>query len=64
MAESYRQIRFLRPPGATELFLVRHGESEPAVDGEPFPMVEGHGDPALAPEGLEHAERVGERLAD
>jgi probable phosphoglycerate mutase len=59
---AYRQLRFRRPPGATEIFLVRHGESEPAVEGEPFPMVEGHGDPALAPEGLEHAERVGERL--
>lgn len=65
MAEtSYRQHRFRRPEGATELLLVRHGESEPAVPGRPFPLVDGHGDPALAPEGREQAEAVGRRLAD
>ncbi|HEX2575429.1 MAG TPA: histidine phosphatase family protein [Aquihabitans sp.] len=65
MAETtYRQHRFRRPPGATEIFLVRHGESEPAVPGRPFPLVDGHGDPALAPDGREQAELVGERLAD
>ena len=65
MAEqTYRQYRFRRPPGATELFVVRHGESEPAVPGREFPTVDGHGDPALAPEGREQAERVGQRLAD
>lgn len=63
MAKPIRQARFRRPPGATELFLVRHGESEPAVPDRPFPLVDGHGDPALAPEGREQAERVGERLA-
>jgi probable phosphoglycerate mutase len=59
----YRQARFQRPPGSTELVIVRHGESEPLVPGRPFPLVDGHGDPALAPEGREQAERVGERLA-
>ena len=59
----YRQVSFQRPAGATEIVLVRHGESEPAVPGQPFPMVDGHGDPALAPQGHEQAERVGERLA-
>jgi 2,3-bisphosphoglycerate-dependent phosphoglycerate mutase len=58
----YRQHRFVRPPGATELLLVRHGESEPARAGEPFPMVDGQGDPALHPEGHEQAQRVAERL--
>ncbi len=58
----YRQLRFAPPPGATEIYLVRHGESEPAVPGRPFPMKDGHGDPALAPQGREQAERVGERL--
>jgi probable phosphoglycerate mutase len=58
----YRQHRFVRPPGATELLLVRHGESEPARTGEPFPMVDGQGDPALHPEGHEQARRVAERL--
>ena len=59
----YRQIQFRLPPGAVELLLVRHGESEAAVEGEPFELVEGHGDPALAPEGRAQAELVGERLA-
>jgi probable phosphoglycerate mutase len=60
---AYRQIQFQVPPGATELILVRHGESEAAIEGEPFELVEGHGDPALSPEGLEQAELVGRRLA-
>lgn len=58
-----RQARFQRPPGATEIVLVRHGESMAAVPGQPFALVDGHGDPGLGPEGLEQAERVGERLA-
>ena len=29
--KEYRQTRFTRPPGSTELILVRHGESEPMV---------------------------------
>lgn len=62
MAKQIRQSRFRRPPGATEVLLVRHGESEPAVAGQPFPLVDGHGDPALAPEGREQAERVADRL--
>lgn len=45
------------------MLLVRHGESEPARPGEPFPLVDGQGDPGLAPEGREHAERVALRLA-
>jgi probable phosphoglycerate mutase len=60
---AYRQIQFTVPPGATELLLVRHGESEAAIEGQPFELVEGHGDPALSPEGVEQAELVGERLA-
>ena len=62
-AEPVRQVRYQRPPGATELVLVRHGESAPAVQGESFELVDGHGDPPLGPEGREQAERVGERLA-
>lgn len=60
----YRQYRFRRPPGATEVFLVRHGESEPVVDGVLVPDVDGHADPALAPDGRWQAEQVGRRLAD
>jgi 2,3-bisphosphoglycerate-dependent phosphoglycerate mutase len=62
-AREYRQSRFTRPPGATELILVRHGESAPANPEQPFRLVDGHGDPDLSPEGREQAARVGERLA-
>jgi probable phosphoglycerate mutase len=58
----YRQSRFRRPPGGCELLLVRHGESAPARDDRPFPLVDGHGDPELAPAGRDQAERVAERL--
>jgi probable phosphoglycerate mutase len=60
---AYRQLRFVPPPGSTELILVRHGESEPAVEGQPFALVDGHGDPALSPEGREQAAKVCARLA-
>ncbi len=60
---TFRQHRFQAPPGATELVLVRHGESQPAIDGQPFDLVDGHGDPALSPEGQEQAARVCARLA-
>ena len=57
-----RQLRFERPPGATSILLVRHGESIPARADVPFPLVAGHGDPELDPRGLEQAERVAGRL--
>ena len=58
----FRQARFRRPQDAAELLLVRHGESEPARIDAPFPLVDGHGDPELAPEGRDQADRVAERL--
>ena len=57
-----RQYRFTPPPGACDLLLVRHGESEPVVEGRTFPTVGGHSDPPLAQEGLREAEAVAERL--
>lgn len=60
---AYRQIRFSVPPGATEIVLVRHGETIAAAPEEPFELLEGQGDPPLAPEGVEQAERVARRLA-
>jgi len=60
---SYQQHRFTPPPGATELVLVRHGESQPAVEGKPFDLIDGHGDPTLSPEGREQAVKVCARLA-
>ena len=59
MAETeYRQHRYARPPGATEVFLVRHGESAAVVPGVAVPQADGHDDPALAPQGRDQAERV------
>lgn len=62
MAE-YRQQPYAPPPGALDLLLVRHGASAPYVPGRSFSLVDGHGDPELAPEGREQADRVGARLA-
>jgi probable phosphoglycerate mutase len=62
VGEGIRQFRFERPPGATSILLVRHGESVPAVPGRPFPLVDGHGDPELDPRGVAEAEAVGSRL--
>jgi probable phosphoglycerate mutase len=59
----HRQVRFSAPPSATEIVLVRHGETIPADPAEPFPLLDGHGDPELAPQGVEQAARVAERLA-
>jgi 2,3-bisphosphoglycerate-dependent phosphoglycerate mutase len=60
----HRQVRFEAPPGATTILLVRHGESMPFVEGEPFALIDGHADPALFHVGEQQAERVAERLGD
>jgi len=57
------QRPFRLPPGATEVILVRHGASADAVEGAPFPLVDGRSDPPLSPEGERQAAAVGERLA-
>ena len=58
-----RQLSFMRPPGATDVLLVRHGESVPAREDAPFELVGGHGDPELDPVGVGQAEKVCARLA-
>jgi 2,3-bisphosphoglycerate-dependent phosphoglycerate mutase len=60
---SYRQTRFRPPPGATDILLIRHGESQAAHMDKPFPLVDGHADPDLAENGREQAERLAQRLA-
>ena len=64
MVKEYRQTVFTRPPGATEILLVRHGESRAATADNPFPLVDGHGDPELHASGEQQAIRVGLRLKD
>jgi 2,3-bisphosphoglycerate-dependent phosphoglycerate mutase len=51
------------PPGATEVFLVRHGQSQEYVPGNSFDLIGGHGDPPLSELGQQQARRVGARLA-
>ena len=60
----YRQHTYVRPAGATEILLIRHGESKAATEDNPFPLVNGQGDPELAEIGREQAEKLGQRLAD
>ena len=57
------QTRYVRPAGSTEFVLVRHGATEGYVPGNPFPLVDGHGDPALSEDGQAQAILVGRRLA-
>ena len=51
------------PEGATDIYLVRHGESRAAIEGELFPLVNGQGDPELSSEGRTQALAVAEKLA-
>ncbi len=62
--KEYRQQKFERPEGATEILLVRHGESRPATADHPFPLVDGHGDPELAAAGRAQAKKVAAHLKD
>lgn len=60
----YAQTRYRPPSGAATLLLVRHGASQPARADAPFPLVDGQGDPELAPEGVRQAGLVCARLAE
>ena len=60
---AFVQRRYEVPPGATDLLLVRHGASAPYVEGNPFDLVDGHGDPPLSADGLVQADLVCARLA-
>lgn len=57
-----RQHRFQAPKGAADLLLIRHGETQAAMRGQSFPMIDGQGDPALRAEGEVQAGHVAERL--
>ena len=47
------------------MILVRHGESQPADPDDPFPLVDGHGDPPLHdPDGVEQAAAACRRLIE
>lgn len=59
----FRQEPYQGPPGSTELYLVRHGASADAIEGEDFELIEGQGDPPLSAIGQEQAALVAERLS-
>jgi probable phosphoglycerate mutase len=50
------------PPDATEILLVRHGQSASFVESQPFELVDGQGDPPLSEHGHEQARLVARRL--
>ena len=58
----FPQGRFRAPDGACELLLVRHGQSEDAVEGQEFARFQGHADPPLSALGREQAQRLASRL--
>ena len=60
---SYPQGFFIPAPGASQVLLIRHGQSAPYVSGRPFPLVDGHGDPELSDLGHYQADRVASRLS-
>lgn len=62
MSNEARQHRFIPEAGACDMLLIRHGETQAAIRGEMFPMIDGQGNPALRPEGHAQAQAVGERL--
>jgi 2,3-bisphosphoglycerate-dependent phosphoglycerate mutase len=59
----YRQYRFVPPPGAADLLVVRHGESAPAREDSPAERADGHADPGLDPVGESQARRLADRIA-
>ncbi|HEX9516040.1 MAG TPA: histidine phosphatase family protein [Streptosporangiaceae bacterium] len=60
---AYRQRPFPVPDGAMDLLLIRHGQSEAYVEGRPFPLIDGHGDPPLSALGRDQAGKVADRVA-
>ena len=62
MPERYPQRGFTPPDGSTMLTLVRHGQSQAGDPENPFPLVDGHGNPPLTDLGHAQARAVGERL--
>ena len=60
---SYPQGFFTPAPRASQILLIRHGQSAAYVPGRPFPLVDGHGDPHLSELGHYQARLVADRLA-
>ena len=63
-ATGFEQHRYVPPPDAVEVIVVRHGASEAALPGKRFPLIDGQGDPALSEVGRGQAQSVARELAD
>ncbi len=61
---SYPQGFFTPTDDASQILLIRHGQSADYVPGRPFRLVDGHGDPELTELGHFQARRVADRLID
>ena len=62
LSRTYRQHRFERPKGATEIILVRHGESAPFGPDAPVEQVDGQDNPPLHEDGWGQALAVSNYL--
>jgi probable phosphoglycerate mutase len=61
-AADFGQRPYEPPPDATEILLLRHGQSASFVEGQPFELVDGQGNPPLSAHGHEQAQLVALRL--
>lgn len=61
---AYAQKGFRPPAGATDILLIRHGQSE-GMSSSSYPRLpSGQADPALSPKGHAQAEAMAERMAE
>jgi probable phosphoglycerate mutase len=60
----FAQLRYERPDAATEVLLIRHGESAPLVPGDASQLLDGQSDPMLTDLGRRQAEAVAAKLGD
>jgi 2,3-bisphosphoglycerate-dependent phosphoglycerate mutase len=60
--DSFEQTPLSLPDGATEVVLIRHGASAPAVPGVRFELIDGRSDPPLSDVGHAQASAVARRL--
>jgi probable phosphoglycerate mutase len=58
----FTQRAWSLPPGATEIILVRHGQSAAFIESSPFDLVDGQGDPPLSDLGRRQAHQVAAKL--
>lgn len=60
---TYPQHFYAPASNTAQVLLIRHGQSEAFSPKKPFPLVDGHGDPALSQLGQFQAQRLATRLA-